>query len=35
MDIELARKIEDAALWRPSAGSALKGNPGKFVHDKE
>ena len=31
-DFEVARTIEDAALWRPAAGSALgTGNPGKFV----
>ena len=30
-DFELARKIEDAALWRPTPGGALGGNPKKFV----
>src|SRR5437867_10438962 len=30
-DFELARKIEEAALWRPPAGSALTGTPNKFV----
>ena len=30
-DFELARKIEEAALFRPAAGGALEGNPGKFV----
>ena len=30
-DFELARKIEDAALWRPAAGTALTGTPEKFV----
>ncbi len=30
-DFELARKIEDAALWRPAPGSALEGTPNKFV----
>jgi 4a-hydroxytetrahydrobiopterin dehydratase len=30
-DFELARKIEDAALWRPAAGAALTGTPDKFV----
>lgn len=35
LDIELARRIEDVALWRPSAGSALQGSPNKFVFDKE
>ena len=29
-DFELARKIEDVALWRPSGG-ALTGTPQKFV----
>lgn len=30
-DFELARKIEDAVLWRPAPGSALTGVPGKWV----
>ena len=31
-DFELARKIEEAALWRPPAGSAFgAGTPNKFV----
>ena len=30
-DFELARKIEEVALWRPAAGSALEGTPNKFV----
>ncbi|HEY9515113.1 MAG TPA: 4a-hydroxytetrahydrobiopterin dehydratase [Gemmatimonadaceae bacterium] len=29
-DFELARQIEDAALWRPRGG-ALEGTPNKFV----
>ena len=29
-DFELARKIEEATLWRPSGG-ALEGTPNKFV----
>jgi 4a-hydroxytetrahydrobiopterin dehydratase len=29
-DFELARKIEDVVLWRPSGG-ALEGTPNKFV----
>ena len=29
-DFELARKIEDVALWRPQGG-ALEGTPNKFV----
>ncbi|MDQ3699112.1 MAG: 4a-hydroxytetrahydrobiopterin dehydratase [Gemmatimonadota bacterium] len=27
----LARKIEEAVLWRPAPGGALQGPPGKFV----
>jgi 4a-hydroxytetrahydrobiopterin dehydratase len=30
-DFALARKIEDAALWRPPAGGPLGGVPHKFV----
>jgi 4a-hydroxytetrahydrobiopterin dehydratase len=30
-DFELARKIEEAVLWRPPEGSALEGTPNKFV----
>jgi 4a-hydroxytetrahydrobiopterin dehydratase len=30
-DFELARRIEDAALWRPAGGQALEGTPNKFV----
>jgi len=31
-DVELARLIEETALWRPQAGtSALRGTPRKFV----
>jgi 4a-hydroxytetrahydrobiopterin dehydratase len=30
-DFALARQIEDVALWRPPAGSALTGTPNKFV----
>jgi len=30
-DFELARKIEEVALWRPAAGGALEGTPHKFV----
>jgi 4a-hydroxytetrahydrobiopterin dehydratase len=30
-DFELARKIEDAVLWRPAQGGALEGTPNKFV----
>ena len=30
-DFELARKIEEVALWRPAAGGALEGTPNKFV----
>lgn len=30
-DFELARRIEDVALWRPPEGGALDGTPNKFV----
>jgi 4a-hydroxytetrahydrobiopterin dehydratase len=30
-DFELAKQIEEAALWRPAAGAALEGTPNKFV----
>jgi 4a-hydroxytetrahydrobiopterin dehydratase len=30
-DFELARRIEDVALWRPPSGGALTGTPNKFV----
>jgi 4a-hydroxytetrahydrobiopterin dehydratase len=30
-DFALARKVEDAALWRPNPGGALEGTPNKFV----
>lgn len=30
-DFTLARRIEDAVLWRPEPGSALTGTPNKFV----
>lgn len=30
-DMELAKLIEQAALWRPPAGSALRGTTKKFV----
>ena len=30
-DFTLARKIEDAVLWRPEAGGPLEGTPNKFV----
>lgn len=30
-DFDLARRIEDLALWRPAAGGALEGTPAKFV----
>jgi 4a-hydroxytetrahydrobiopterin dehydratase len=32
-DFELARKIEEIALWRPPKGSALEGTPNKFVRE--
>ena len=30
-DFELARRIEEVALWRPAEGGALEGTPNKFV----
>jgi 4a-hydroxytetrahydrobiopterin dehydratase len=30
-DFELARRIEEVVLWRPSPASALEGTPNKFV----
>lgn len=30
-DFDLARRIEDAVLWRPPEGGALEGTPNKFV----
>ena len=30
-DLEMARVIEETALWRPPAGSALRGTTKKFV----
>jgi 4a-hydroxytetrahydrobiopterin dehydratase len=30
-DFALAKKIEEAALWRPPAGGPLEGTPNKFV----
>ena len=30
-DFALARQIEAAVLWRPSAGGPLEGNPNKWV----
>ncbi len=30
-DFELARRIEEVALWRPEPGAALDGTPAKFV----
>jgi 4a-hydroxytetrahydrobiopterin dehydratase len=30
-DFELARKIEDVALYRPPSGASLTGTPNKFV----
>jgi 4a-hydroxytetrahydrobiopterin dehydratase len=34
-DLELARRIEDLALWRPGAGSALTGTRRTFVQSGE
>ena len=33
-DFELARKIEEVVLWRPSGGALGSGTPNKFVHSK-
>jgi|SRR5213593_2482612 len=30
-DFELARRVEEVALWRPPQGRALEGTPNKFV----
>jgi 4a-hydroxytetrahydrobiopterin dehydratase len=30
-DFALAKKIEEVALWRPTAGGPLEGTPNKFV----
>lgn len=30
-DLEMARRIEETALWRPPAGGALEGTPNDFV----
>jgi 4a-hydroxytetrahydrobiopterin dehydratase len=30
-DFELARRIEDVALWRPPQDTSLEGTPNKFV----
>ena len=30
-DFALAKKIEEAVLWRPEAGGALEGTPNKWV----
>lgn len=30
-DFELARLVEETALWRPGAGSTLRGTPKQFV----
>lgn len=30
-DFELARKIEESVLWRPSEDNVLEGTPNKFV----
>jgi 4a-hydroxytetrahydrobiopterin dehydratase len=30
-DFELARKLEDAVLWRPAKDAALEGTPQRFV----
>jgi pterin-4a-carbinolamine dehydratase len=30
-DFDLAKKIDEVALWRPAADTALEGTPNKFV----
>ncbi len=30
-DFELARKLDEVALWRPATGAALQGTPDTFV----
>lgn len=30
-DLEMARKVEETALWRPPGGGALEGTPNDFV----
>ncbi|MGH7576096.1 MAG: 4a-hydroxytetrahydrobiopterin dehydratase, partial [Longimicrobiales bacterium] len=30
-DFELAKRIEETVLWRPTEGQALEGTPNKFV----
>jgi 4a-hydroxytetrahydrobiopterin dehydratase len=34
-DFALAKKIEEAVLWRPEAGGPLEGTPNKFVQGKK
>jgi 4a-hydroxytetrahydrobiopterin dehydratase len=34
-DMDLAKKIEEVALWRPAAGGALEGTPSKWVQSGE
>jgi len=31
-DVELAKKIDEVALWKPAEGAALTGFPKKWVH---
>jgi pterin-4a-carbinolamine dehydratase len=31
-DVELARRIDDVALWKPAEGSGLEGFPKRWVH---
>jgi 4a-hydroxytetrahydrobiopterin dehydratase len=33
-DFDLARKIEEVVLWRPTSGALGNGNPEKFVYSK-
>jgi 4a-hydroxytetrahydrobiopterin dehydratase len=33
-DFEMARRIEEVVLWRPTSGALAPGNPDKWVHSK-
>ncbi len=34
LDLELARRVDEVALWKPEQGSALDGFPKTWVHGK-
>ena len=34
LDLELAKRIDEAVLWKPEAGGALDGFPKTWVHGK-